>query len=88
MPIKKAAKKAIRTSARARVKNLRRSRDMKELIKEAQELLGAGDMKKVQEMLPKIQKAIDKATKAGIIKKNTADRKKSRLVASIQRNTK
>ena len=88
MPIKQSAKKAMRSSAKQRVKNMRRSKDMKTLVKEAKELIGAGEVKKAQEMLPKIQQAIDKATKAGVLKKNTADRKKSRLVAEIKRNNK
>lgn len=88
MPIKQSAKKAVRSSAKNRVKNMRRSNDMKTLVKDARELLVAGETKKAQEMLPKIQKSIDKATKAGVLKKNTADRKKSRLVADIKRNSK
>jgi small subunit ribosomal protein S20 len=43
----------------------------------------AGDSKKAEELLPTAYKAIDKAEKRGVIKKNTAARKKSRLSARI-----
>jgi small subunit ribosomal protein S20 len=43
----------------------------------------AGDTKKAEELLPTAYKAIDKAEKRGVIKKNTAARKKSRLSARI-----
>lgn len=85
MPIKDAGKKAIRTDAKKRVKNLRRSVSMKELVKKTRSLISSGDKKGAQEMLPKVQKSIDKATKAGILKENTASRKKSRLVSAIKK---
>ena len=44
--------------------------------------------KKVKEasvLVPKVYQAIDKATKRGLIKKNTAARKKSRLLARLNK---
>jgi len=41
--------------------------------------------KEALEALPVAYKAIDKASKRGIIKKNTASRKKSRLSKAIKR---
>ena len=38
-----------------------------------------------EKLLPAAYKAIDKAMKRGVIKGNTADRKKSRLAAAIKR---
>ena len=38
------------------------------------------------ELLPKVYKALDKAAKVGVIKKNTASRKKSRVSKLIQRS--
>lgn len=85
MPIKDAGKKAMRTDAKKRVKNLKRSVPMKELVKKTKEFVSAGDKKQAEAMLPKVQKAIDKAVKSGLLKKNTAARKKSRLVSSIKK---
>jgi len=88
MPITKGAKKANRASLRKRVFNIRRSREMNEVVKDLRKHVVAGETKEAEEMLPKAQKAIDKAAKRGIIKGNTADRKKSRLVSAILRTKK
>lgn len=75
----------MRTDAKKKVKNLRRSVSMKDLVKKTRDLISKGDKKGAQAILPSVQKSIDKATKAGILKKNTADRKKSRLVSAIKK---
>ncbi len=85
MPITKGAKKAHRASLRKRVFNVRRNRAMNEVIKDMRKHIAAGEVKEAEAMLPTAQKAIDKAAKRSVIKENTADRKKSRLVAAIQR---
>lgn len=85
MPITKGAKKAHRSSLRKRVYNLRRKRDMNGVIKEIRSLLSGGNAKDAEAKMPEAYKAIDKAAKRGVIKKNTAARKKSRLAAAIER---
>jgi len=85
MPILKQAKKALRASDKKRVFNLRRKRQMHGEIKAVKDLVSAGNMKEAEKRLPSAYKAIDKAAKTGVIKKNTAARKKSRLVASTRR---
>lgn len=83
MPNLQNAKKAIRVSARKRVMNDRRRKTLKETVKTAKSLKGA-DKKVIAENIAKAYQAIDKAAKRGIIKKNTADRKKSRLAKSLK----
>ena len=86
MPIIQAQKKSVRQSERRRVFNDRRRRAMRESIKEIKDIIASGDHKKAMEFLPTVYKAIDKAVKQGVIKPNTADRKKSqvnRLVKEI-----
>jgi len=78
MPITKSAKKAIRGSSRKKAVNDRRTRAMKEIIKKV-EKLAKTDKAGALKMLPTAFQAIDKAAKTGVIKKNTAARKKSRL---------
>ncbi len=78
MPITKSAKKAIRGSSRKKAVNDRRTRAMKEIIKKV-EKLAKSDKGEAGKMLPSAFQAIDKAAKTGVIKKNTAARKKSRL---------
>lgn len=85
MAIIQSAKRAIRGSERRRVYNERRSKAMKEIVKEVKALAIAKDTKSAQALLPKAFKAIDKASKTNFIKKNTASRKKSRLVKMINK---
>ena len=85
MPITKGAKKTIRADANKRVFNVRRSSAMKDIVKDIKKAIAKGDKKVAEELVPKAYKAIDKAQKSGIIKKNTAARKKSRLVAAIKK---
>jgi len=56
---------------------------MRKLIKEANTLLSNKNIEEVEKMLPRIYKAIDKAAKRGVIKKNAASRRKSRMAKKI-----
>ncbi len=85
MPVTKSAKKAFRQSQRRRLSNLQRSRKMKALIKEVRNLIKEKKKEEVLKILPQAYQAIDKAAKRGVIKKNTASRKKSRLAKAIQK---
>lgn len=87
MPNTKGAEKAMRGSAKKRVFNVRRNNAMKAVIKSIRTSVTDGKAKEAKEKLPEAYKAIDKALKRGIIKKNTAARKKSRLVALIKKNS-
>ncbi len=80
MPITSSAKKALRSSKRKKVFNLRRKNEMQSVIKEYKKLVAAKKTNEAQKLIPKLQKVIDKAQKRGLIKKNTASRKKSRLL--------
>jgi len=84
-PITKSAKKSIRQSRKRRLFNLRRDQKMKAMIKQIRSLIKAKNKDQATKILPEIYKAIDKAAKRGIIKKNTANRKKSRLTKAIER---
>ena len=88
MAITKGAKKAHRSSLRKRVFNVRRKSAMQDAVKKIQKHLAGGETKEALALMPTAQKAIDKAAKRGIIKKNTADRKKSRLSAAIVKASK
>lgn len=87
MAIIKSAKKAIRSSGRKRIMNVRRKRALHDTVKATRDAVGA-DRKSQMEKLSKAYQAIDKALKRGIIKKNTAARKKSRLVKFLKRGVK
>jgi small subunit ribosomal protein S20 len=83
MPITTSAKKALRSSKRKRVFNLRRKNEMQSIIKEYKKLVSAKKTDEAKKIIPKLQKAIDKAKKGGLIKKNTASRKKSSLMKIV-----
>jgi len=85
MPITKSAKKALRQSKKRRVFNLRRQNKAKDLIKQIRALISAKKKQEALQLLPQVFKAIDKAAKRGVIKKNTASRKKSRLAKAINK---
>ncbi len=104
MPITKSAKKALRQSERRRIKNLGQKRKLKNLLKNVKTLIAQASAKggeealvssasqnKIEEakkLLPQVYKFLDKAAKKGLIKKNTASRKKSRLSQAIFKNLK
>lgn len=83
MPITQSAKKAIRGSLRKKAFNDRRKRAMKEVIKKI-EKVSKTSKDEAGKMLSSAFKAIDKAAKNGVIKKNNAARKKSRLSKLIK----
>lgn len=85
MAITDSAKKAIRSSARKRVFNLARKDTMNGDIKRLKRLLKDGKTQEAVALFPKVQQAIDKATKTNLIKKNTSSRKKSRLSALMKK---
>jgi len=87
MPNIQSAKKAMRQSAKRRVVNDTRRRAMKESIKGVKKT-AMTDAKKAQSDLSRAYQAIDKAVKRGVIKKNTAARKKSRLAALVKKSGK
>jgi len=85
MAITKGAKKANRSSLRKRVFNLRRKNALTDSVKEVRKLIATGAKTEAEKNLSAAYQAIDKAAKRGVIKSNTAARKKSRLVAAINK---
>jgi len=79
------AKKALRSSLKKRVFNLRRKRAMHDSMKKIGKLISEKKVQDARAELSKAYQAIDKAAKRGVIKKNTASRKKSRLSSAIKR---
>ncbi len=85
MPITKSAQKALRQSKRRQARNLKRSRRLKDEIKSLKKLMAAKDKKGALKILPGVYKALDKAAKTNLIKKNTAARLKSRLAKTVNK---
>lgn len=85
MPIIKSAKKALRGSIRKHVFNTKRKEAMKASVKGVRKLVAEKKVEDARKALVLAYKALDKAAKRGVIKKNTAARKKSRLAAAIKK---
>ena len=83
MAITKNAKKAHRASLRKHVFNVRRKRVLTTTTKDVKKLITAGQKDEANKSLAAAYQAIDKAAKRGLIKKNTASRKKSRLAKAV-----
>lgn len=87
MPNTKSAKKELRKSKKRQVHNKKIKDSLKDLIKKSRRAIEIGDAK-AKELVAETLKALDKAAQKGIIKKNTKDRKKSRLHLRLNKSAK
>jgi len=85
MAIIKSAKKALRQNIKRRAKNTVYKESLKDLIRELKSLIEKKDVQAARNLLPRVYKALDKTAKVGVIKRNAADRNKSRLTKLIDR---
>ena len=85
MAITKSAKKALRQSIRRKAGNLVYREKIKSLLKKARNLVSQKKAEEAKSLIAKIYQALDKAAKKGVIKKNTASRKKSRILNLINK---
>lgn len=83
MPQLRNAKKALRKSEKRGEHNLNIKTNIRFLSKKTRKLAQDKDAQ-AEESLKAVIKAIDKAAQKGILKKNTAARKKSRLIKHIR----
>jgi len=80
MPILQNAKKALRQSKKRELENKPVKKAYKEALKHARKAIDAGE-KEIEAKIITAQKTLDKATKKGVLKANTAGRYLSRLHA-------
>jgi small subunit ribosomal protein S20 len=85
MPITTSAKKALRNSGRKRGFNMAKKELINKAIKNLKKLVSEKKIKEAKAYLPQIQKILDKSVKTGLLKLNTASRKKSRLSAMLKK---
>lgn len=81
----KSSKKRILTAERNAARNVAFKSSIKTAMKKALELGKAGESKDLQAALSKVFQLCDKAVGKGILHKNTAARKKSRLVIELKK---
>jgi len=87
MPNTNSAKKALRQDLKRRKRNDEAKDAYKKAIKAAKKAIAAGE-KDLTDLTKTVQKTLDKAAKIGVIKKNTAARRLSRIMKKAQAVTK
>ena len=80
----KSSKKAIKVIAKKNEANHDYKVRVKNSIKECEKAIAAKDVAAATEAVKKVQKNVDKAVSKGVMKKNTADREKSRLNKKVK----
>jgi len=85
MPITTSAKKALRQSRAHAERNLVFKKDMRDTIRMFEKAIESGKQAEASNLLSSAYKKLDKAAKKGVIKKNTAYRKKSRMYSALKR---
>lgn len=84
MPIIKSAKKRVRTSNKATIRNAKTKRIVRETVKDLKKAIADGKSKDVLEKHAKAVSAIDTAAKKNVMHKNKAARKKSQLSSALK----
>ena len=80
----KSSKKGIKVIAKKTEANHDYKARVKNTIKACEKAIAAKDVDAATEAVKKVQKNIDKAVSKGVMKKNTADREKSRLNKKVK----
>ncbi|MCK4968693.1 MAG: 30S ribosomal protein S20 [Candidatus Aenigmarchaeota archaeon] len=83
MPIIKSAKKSLRQDRKKRKINRGIKDNIKQLTKKYLLTITTKNKDKINQQFILLQKAIDKATKNKILKKNTANRRKSKFASKM-----
>jgi small subunit ribosomal protein S20 len=83
MPIIKSAKKRVRTSTKAAVRNSKTKRTLKGALKAFHKAI-TGGAKEAKKLESKAHSELDKAAKKGVMHKNKVARKKSQLARAAK----
>ena len=85
MPQRKCAAKRLRADKKIRLRNIRVKDDLKKTLKKIQSLLAAKNAEEAKKALQDASSKLDKAVSKGLLSKNTASRKKSRLAIRLNK---
>lgn len=85
MPIKKSAFKELRKAKKRHLKNIRITSEIKTLNKKFLTLLDEKKVEEAKKLLQQLISKLDNAASKKIIHKNTASRKKSRLMRRLNK---
>ena len=79
----KSAKKRLKQNAKRRLRNRFHMSTLRTAIKKYRMALESGEVAEAEAMLPNVIKTIDKTQTKGVIKKNNASRRISRLALAL-----
>ncbi len=79
----KSSKKRIKTNIKRHDRNLSAKTAIKTVVKKLEQAIDEGNREAAQALFSEVVSALDSASTKGIIKKNSASRKKSRLAKRI-----
>ena len=83
MPNIKSSERSVKTDAERRAKNFAVRSTVKTVTRKTREAVAAGKTEDAKTLLTKASSVIDKAVAKGVIHKNAAARKKSRLARKL-----
>lgn len=83
MPNIKSSERSVKTDALRKAANSAIKGEMRSTARKVLENVEAGEQAKATELFAKVSSIADKAARKGIIHKNTAARKKSRIAKAI-----
>ena len=83
MPNTDSSRKSLRQNKTRRARNVEKKQTLKILLKKVRLLISEKKAKEVKELMPEIQKVLDKSAKANIIKEGKAKRTKSRIEKAV-----
>ena len=79
----KSAKKRIRQNKKAWLRNRRYTSGSRTAVKKARKAIASGDMTEAEQAVHTACASLDRAAQKGVIHKNNAARRKSRLMAAF-----
>ena len=85
MPVKKAAIKSIRQTKKRTIRNRKISDGLKYLARKIKKAFDQNKLEEAEKLFREYTKAVDKAVKNKILKKNTGSRRKSRTALGINK---
>jgi len=85
MPIQRAAFKSVRKDKKRRARNLKVTSELKTVEKRFTSFINAKKQKEAQEASRALISKLDQASSKGIVHKNTASRKISRLMKALKK---
>jgi len=84
MPNTNSAKKRLRQNVKRRLRNRARRTRMRNAIRAFREAIETGDLERASQLLPAAISVIDRTAGKGVIHRNQAARRKSRLTRQLQ----